>query len=131
MRGLLSVFGRQLAARQPHPSYASSWGPRNLLGNRTQDLLRKILEDAAANRSAAPGSNAQKVGDFYASAMDTVAIDRAGLAPLKPELDRVAAVRNAAGLHAEIVHLQELGPVCFSGPGWMWTRKTPPSTPYR
>ena len=49
------------------PSYASSWGPRNLLGNRTQDLLRKILEDAAANRSAAPGSNAQKVGDYYAA----------------------------------------------------------------
>ncbi|MBH8570082.1 M13 family metallopeptidase [Microvirga sp. STS02] len=93
----------------PVPSYASSWGPRNLLGNRTQDLLRKILEDAAANRSAAPGSNAQKVGDFYASAMDTVAIDRAGLAPLKPELDRVAAVRDAAGLRAEIVRLQELG----------------------
>jgi putative endopeptidase len=93
----------------PVPSYASSWGPRNLLGNRTQDLLRKILEDAAANRSAAPGSNAQKVGDFYASAMDTVAIDRAGLTPLKPELDRVAAVRDAAGLRAEIVRLQELG----------------------
>ncbi|GAB3859293.1 M13 family metallopeptidase [Hymenobacter terrigena] len=93
----------------PVPSYASSWGPRNLLGNRTQDLLRKILEDAAANRNAAPGSNVQKVGDFYASAMDTVAIDRAGLAPLKPELDRVAAVRDAAGLRAEIVRLQELG----------------------
>ncbi|MBF9221692.1 M13 family metallopeptidase [Hymenobacter ruricola] len=93
----------------PVPSYASSWGPRNLLGNRTQDLLRKILEDAAANRNATPGSNLQKVGDFYAAAMDTAAIDRAGLAPLKPELDRVAAVRDAATLRAEIIHLQELG----------------------
>ncbi|UOQ97776.1 M13 family metallopeptidase [Hymenobacter sp. 5317J-9] len=93
----------------PVPSYASSWGPRNLLGNRTQDLLRKILEDAAANRSAPPGSNLQKVGDFYAAAMDTAAIDRAGLAPLKPELDRVAAVRDAAALRAELIHLQDLG----------------------
>ena len=92
----------------PVPSYASSWGPRNLLGNRTQDLLRRILDAAAANRAAAPGSNPRKVGDFYAAAMDTVAIDQAGLAPLKPELARVAAVRNAAGLQAEIVHLQEL-----------------------
>ncbi|GAA3971873.1 M13 family metallopeptidase [Hymenobacter antarcticus] len=97
----------------PIPSYASSWGPRNLLGNRTQETLRSILDDAAANRTAAPGSNAQKVGDFYAAAMDTVAIDRAGLAPLKPELDRVAAMRNAAGLRAEIVHLQELGTGVF------------------
>ncbi|MBF9142652.1 M13 family metallopeptidase [Hymenobacter properus] len=93
----------------PVPSYASSWGPRNLLGNRTQDMLRKILEDAAANRNAAPGSNAQKVGDFYAAAMDTAAIDRAGIAPLKPELDRVGAVRDAAALRAEIIHLQDLG----------------------
>ncbi|MDQ2772222.1 MAG: M13 family metallopeptidase [Bacteroidota bacterium] len=97
----------------PVPSYASSWGPRNLLGNRTQDLLRKILDDAAANRSAAPGSNAQKVGDFYAAAMDTVAIDRAGLGPLQPELARLAAVRNAAGLRAEIAHIQQLGPGVF------------------
>jgi len=92
----------------PVPSYASSWGPRNLLGNRTQATLRKILEDAAANRAAAPGSNAQKVGDFYAAAMDTAAIDRAGLAPLQPELARVAAVRDAAGLRAAIGRLQEL-----------------------
>ena len=97
----------------PVPSYASSWGPRNLLGNRTQDLLRKILEDAAANRTAAPGSNAQKVGDFYAAAMDTVAIDRAGLAPLKPELNRVANIRDLNNLRAEIVRLQELGASVF------------------
>jgi putative endopeptidase len=93
----------------PVPSYASRWGPRNLLGNRIQDQLRKILEDAAANRTATPGSNAQKVGDFYAAAMDTVAIDRAGLAPLKPELDRVANIRSLANLRTELVHLQEAG----------------------
>ncbi|MBD2769739.1 M13 family metallopeptidase [Hymenobacter sp. BT664] len=92
----------------PIPSYASSWGPRNQLGNRTQALLRRILEEAAANRTAPPGSNAQKVGDFYAAAMDTAAIERAGLAPLKPELVRVAAVRDQVGLRAAIVHLQEL-----------------------
>jgi putative endopeptidase len=101
----------------PVPSYASSWGPRNLLGNRTQDLLRKILEDAAANRNAAPGSNAQKVGDFYASAMDTVAIDRAGIAPLKPELDRVANIRSLTNLRTEIVRLQELGANVFFNAG--------------
>jgi putative endopeptidase len=93
----------------PVPSYASRWGPRNLLGNRIQDQLRRILEDAAANRTAAPGSNAQKVGDFYASAMDTAAIDRAGLAPLRPELDRVANIRSLANLRTELVHLQEIG----------------------
>jgi len=93
----------------PLPDYASRWGPRNLLGERTQRQLRTILESAAANRSADPGSNLQKVGDFYAAAMDTVAIERAGITPLKPELDRVAAVRDQRGLHAAIAHLQDLG----------------------
>jgi putative endopeptidase len=92
----------------PVPSYASSWGPRNELGNRTQALLRRILEEAAANRRAVPGSNAQKVGDFYAAAMDTAAIEQLGLTPLKPELARVAAVRDRASLRAAIAHLQEL-----------------------
>ena len=92
----------------PLPDYASRWGPRNLLGERTQKLLRQILENAAANRSAAPGSDAQKVGDFYAAAMDTAAIERAGLEPLRPELARIAALRNRAQLPGLIAHEHEL-----------------------
>jgi putative endopeptidase len=97
----------------PVPSYATSWGPRNLLGLRTQATLRQILEDAAANRSAAPGSNAQKVGDFYAAAMDTTAIEKAGLAPLQPELARIAALKTRAQLPALIAHEQDLGTGVF------------------
>jgi len=97
----------------PVPSYATSWGPRNLLGLRTQATLKQILEDAAANRSAAPGSNAQKVGDFYAAAMDTVAIEKAGLTPLKPELTRIAALKTRAQLPALIAHEQDLGTGVF------------------
>ena len=92
----------------PIPSYASSWGPRNLLNDRTQATLRQLLESAAASQSAAPGSNAQKVGDFYAAAMDTVAIERNGLTALKPELARIAALRDRAALPALLAHQQEL-----------------------
>ena len=97
----------------PVPSYATSWGPRNLLGMRTQATLKQILEEAAANRSAAPGSNAQKVGDFYAAAMDTVAIERAGLTPLKPELARIAALKTRAELPALVAYEQDLGTGAF------------------
>jgi putative endopeptidase len=69
----------------PIPGYATRWGPRNLLGERTQAMLHQILNEAAANPSATPGSNLQKVGDFYASAMDSVAIEkRDGLKHLIP-----------------------------------------------
>jgi len=97
----------------PVPSYATSWGPRNLLGLRTQATLKQILEEAAANRRAAPGSNAQKVGDFYAAAMDTVAIEKAGITPLKPELARIAALKTRAGLPALIAREQDLGTGVF------------------
>ncbi|WP_303309798.1 M13 family metallopeptidase [Hymenobacter sp. BT730] len=101
----------------PIPAYASSWGPRNLLGDRTQALLRRILEEAAANTAAEKGSNLQKVGDFYASAMDTVAIEKAGLAPLQPELNRIAAVKDLRGLQDVVARHKLLRTGAFFGAG--------------
>ena len=49
---------------------------------RTEARLHEILEAAAANKSAAAGSNEQKIGDYYASCMDTKAIEEKGLKPL-------------------------------------------------
>jgi predicted metalloendopeptidase len=95
------------------PSYATSWGPRNLLGLRTQATLKQILEEAATNRSAAPGSNTQKVGDFYAAAMDTVAIEKAGISLLKLELACIARLKTRAELPTLIAHEQDLGTGAF------------------
>ena len=95
------------------PSYATSWGPRNLLGLRTQATLKQLLEEAAANHNAAPGSNAQKVGDFYAAAMDTTAIERAGIVALRPELARIAALKTRAQLPALLAREQDLGTDAF------------------
>ncbi|UOR05074.1 M13 family metallopeptidase [Hymenobacter aerilatus] len=93
----------------PIPAYASSWGPRNLLGDRTQALLKKILEDAAANTRVSRGSNLQKVGDYYASGMDSVGLDRAGLKYLQPELRRIDAIISRDALRRELAHQQTLG----------------------
>ena len=79
------------------PDAQSSWGAFNELIDRNQLTLRTILTNAAANAAKAPkGSNAQKVGDFYGSAMDSVAIDAAGLKYLKPHLDRIMAINSLA-----------------------------------
>jgi putative endopeptidase len=80
-------------------------------------MLHQILNEAAANTSATPGSNLQKVGDFYASGMDTVAIEKAGLTPLQPELARIAAVKDRAGLLAALAHLKQLQVGAFFGAG--------------
>src|SRR5690242_17007905 len=72
-------------------------------------VLRQILEKAAANdprRSAVT----QKIGDFYASCMDEAAVNKAGAAPLKPELDRIAAVKDKTQMLEVMAHEQLVGP---------------------
>ncbi|QKG56719.1 M13 family metallopeptidase [Hymenobacter sp. BRD128] len=79
----------------PVPASESRWGSFNELADHNNATQKAILEDLARKSAAAPkGSNAQKVGDFYAAAMDTVAIEKAGLTYLKPYLDRIAAIKT-------------------------------------
>src|SRR4029077_16825502 len=72
-------------------------------------ILRKVLEKAAADKSAASGSDPRKVGDFWASCMDEAAIESAGLTPLKPELARIDKIASLADLQAELARLQSFG----------------------
>ncbi|HET9506117.1 MAG TPA: M13 family metallopeptidase [Hymenobacter sp.] len=77
------------------PAAESSYGAFNELIDRNQATQKAILEELArTSRTAKPGSNAQKVGDYFASAMDTMAIDAAGLKYLKPYLDRIAGIQT-------------------------------------
>ncbi|HWS18911.1 MAG TPA: M13 family metallopeptidase N-terminal domain-containing protein, partial [Candidatus Elarobacter sp.] len=79
-------------------------------------VLRQILEKAARND---PGRNAltQKIGDFYASCMDEAAANKAGAAPLKPELDRIAAVKDKTQMMEVMSHEQLIGPNPLMGFG--------------
>ena len=92
----------------PIPPEYSTFGSFTRLTDQNQQNLRNILEDAAKAK-AAPGSNEQKIGDFYAGCMDTTAIDAAGTKPLEPELARIANVTKIAGLQAEAEHLHSIG----------------------
>ncbi len=75
------------------PADKARWGSSDMLGQNNWNRIRGILEEAAAQPGAA-GTNLQKIGDFYASAMDEAAIEVAGLQPLAPELARIAALKD-------------------------------------
>jgi len=79
------------------PADRSNYGMFSKLRDLSQERTRSIIE-GAAKTTAAPGSNAQKVGDFYASFMDEAGIEAKGLAPMKAELDAIAAVKDKAEL---------------------------------
>ena len=62
-----------------------------------QELLKNILEDVSQTKHP-QGSVEQKVGDFYASGMDTLSINKRGITPIQPILDRIAAIENVEAL---------------------------------
>src|SRR5688572_14300912 len=80
-------------ASNPIPPEYSNWGIGSELRERNLNVLKDILEDSAKEKHAA-GSNAQKIGDFYASAMDEAAIEKAGAAPLEPYLAKIDALED-------------------------------------
>ena len=98
--------------RNPLPPDQAAYGRFTELFELNRLHLREILEEAskpAQNRSP----NEQKIGDEYASCMDTAAINKLGLTPIKPELDRIAALRGADELPALLAHLHTIGVDAF------------------
>ena len=81
-------------ARTQIPEDRSTYGAGSQLAEITQVQLRAIIEHAARTPNEASGSDVQKIGDFYLSFMDTTQIEALGLAPLKGELDRIAAIES-------------------------------------
>ncbi|MEJ1967419.1 MAG: M13 family metallopeptidase [Rhizomicrobium sp.] len=75
------------------PPDQAAWGSFATLRDKAARRTADLIEDIARQKSA-PGSDAAKIGDFYASFMDEAAIEAKGLAPLKPELDRIAAIAD-------------------------------------
>src|SRR6267142_1856064 len=92
----------------PIPAEYSTYGSFTRLAVQNQKNLRQILEDAAKTK-AAPGSNEQKIGDYYAGCMDTAAIDAAGTKPIEPELARIANIKSIPDFEAEAARLQSMG----------------------
>lgn len=75
------------------PDDQSGWGSFYTLYEENLQKLKGILEESAAAK-AEKGSNQQKLGDYYASGMDTIAIEKLGAEPLKPALAKIDAVKD-------------------------------------
>lgn len=92
----------------PIPPSERGWGIGNLVEEEIYLQLRGICGAAAAARAAA-GSVDQKVGDFWVTAMDSARIAEQGVEPLRPELDRIAAIQSRDDLLGAIALLQTCG----------------------
>ncbi len=92
----------------PVPADQVKWWRFSELDEHTRAVLRGILAQAAAEKDqTSPVS--RKIGDYYAACMDEPTMDAQGLAPLKPELDSIAAIKDKSDLPAAIARLHGLG----------------------
>ena len=92
------------------PPDRDTWGVDEEIDQRNLGILKSILENAASHPSE-HGSNTQKIGDFYAAAMDEEAIEIAGPNPLRDDLAAIATLKTAADVAALVRawHVRGLG----------------------
>lgn len=91
----------------PVPPSKTRWGSFDVLRLNSSERLRELAEAAAANPTK--DSIYQRVGDFYASGMDTVAIDKLGYDPIRPELEKLAAITDKQEALNEIASIRTIG----------------------
>lgn len=83
------------------PADRSSWGVWGMTQELTARRVADLIREAAASKAAA-GSEARKIGDTFSTFMDEAAIEKKGLSPLAPELERIAAIADVRSLSAAL-----------------------------
>jgi putative endopeptidase len=105
--------------------YEARYGSFNTLNDQAEEQVRTIIEELAAKKDLAPGSNEQKIRDFYASYMDKAARDAAGVKPIQSTLDKIAAIDSQASLIAAFGRADVEGSSSPVGIGLGIDRKNP------
>ena len=92
----------------PIPSSEKGNGIFRTIQDTINNQIKSICE-TSAEANAPKGSNKQKIGDFYASGMDSVTINKNGFSPLKEEFATIETIKDFDGLLKNIAHLHTIG----------------------
>jgi putative endopeptidase len=92
----------------PIPASEQANGLWQLIQDTINVQVRMICESSAALTNAPKGSNKQKIGDFFYSGMDSVSLNKKGLADLKEALDRIDAIKDLDGLVKEAAYIHSV-----------------------
>ncbi len=96
-------------ARTEIPADRSNYGTFLILDDQAREEVRKLIVATSQQPNRAPGSDAQKVGDYYLAYMNTDRVESLGLTPLEAELARIDAITSAQDVARYIGHSQRLG----------------------
>ncbi len=93
----------------PIPPEYSQYGAFTILYEDNQKKLRSLIEKVSTEKNAPKGSVAQKIRDFYNSGMDTSAIEKKGIAPIKEELKKINNLKTKEDVVTYIAMMQRKG----------------------
>ena len=86
------------------PAKETRWGSFNILHQENTDKLLKLLTEVSKTTDQPKDSLKQRVGDLYASGMDSLAIEKLGYNPIKLDLARIKKINDLNGVINEIVY---------------------------
>ncbi|HRH46482.1 MAG TPA: M13 family metallopeptidase N-terminal domain-containing protein, partial [Pyrinomonadaceae bacterium] len=90
------------------PAEYPSWGSFTIVYENNQKILHDVLENSAKTK-AAKGSDTQLVGDYYSSCMNEAAIEKAGIAPIKPYLAQIESIKTTKDLQRQLAIFHDKG----------------------
>jgi putative endopeptidase len=82
----------------PIPASEQSNGLWQLIQDTINSQVRNLCESSAALANAPKGSNRQKIGDLFFTAMDSISLNKKGISDLKPELEMIDAISDLSGV---------------------------------
>ncbi|WP_212001720.1 M13 family metallopeptidase [Chitinophaga sp. HK235] len=102
----------------PIPSTESRWGAFNILDKQNKEVrLKGIITEITGKKELKKGTEEQQIADYYTSFLDTATVEKRGITPLKPYLDKIDAIKTLADWAAVTGELQKLGVSSFTGFG--------------
>ena len=96
---------------QAHPltDEYSRFGSFDMLNENNREQLKGLIAELAAKKDNVPGSAAQKVGDLYNIAMDSVKLNQDGFTPIKEELIEIDALKGKEDIYVYLAEIQKKG----------------------
>ncbi len=102
------VNGKWMAENEIPAEY-SQYGAFTELYENNQEQLKTLIEEVSLKSSVDLGSVSQKIRDLYNSGMDTVSIEKAGIYPIKSDLDKISSLKNTTEVQEYIATLHKTG----------------------
>ncbi|WP_295128031.1 M13 family metallopeptidase [uncultured Chitinophaga sp.] len=102
----------------PIPGTESRWGAFNVLDKENKEVrLKGIINEIVGKTDLKKGTEEQQIADYYKSFLDSATIEKRGVEPLKPYLDKIAAVTSLKEWAAVTGEMQKFGVPTVAGFG--------------